>query len=78
MPVLLKTKLNSLRDELSIRFSVLLDAMAPRELKNNSEGASKGHWVNPKAMNATTADTMHLHLAVEDFKNILTEIKKLK
>jgi len=66
MPIVAKEKLNELNQELRIRFSTLSQALSPRELKSSNEGAG------------TEANTMQLHLAVEDFKNILAEIKKLK
>jgi len=78
MPIVAKEKLNELNQELRIRFSTLSQALSPRELKSSNEGAGRGQWSHPERLAATEANTMQLHLAVEDFKNILAEIKKLK
>lgn len=79
MPVLTKERLNYLQKELRERYFVLSDAITSRELKNSREGAGgTRHWVEPRNMSATVADGLHIRMVVEDFKNVLAEIKKLK
>ncbi len=80
MIVMNKKHHEKLYKELTIRFDTLLDAFTTkRELNNSREGCSnRQHWVNPEEMCAIFASSSELRLAVEDFKNILAEIKKLK
>ena len=78
MPVLSKSRHDMLRAELRKRTKTLLSAFGSRELHGSSEGCRKGHWVSPNAMCATKGSTLEISLAVEDFKAILSELKKLK
>ena len=79
MPVLKKSKHLALKAELGNRFSGLCDAFESRDLKNKAEGVrGEGRWVSPASHCGTKADDYALRLAVDDFKNILTEIRKLK
>lgn len=79
MPVLNKAKHRKLRQELHARVEELLDAFESRELKDSKEGVKgRGCWITPENMCATVGDSLRLGLAVEDFKVILSEIKKLK
>ena len=77
MPVMTKVRHAAIKKELGFRVATLLDAFDKRELKRPSEGA-RGSWVHPEDMCATLADNLHLRLAVDDFKAILSEIRKLK
>jgi len=78
MPVLSKANLQNITDHLSERYIKLRELMRPRDLSSPREGAGKGHWVSPEKMAATVGDALELRMAVEDFKTILDEIKKLK
>lgn len=78
MPVTTKSKHSLLVKELNSRFGYLMDALERRELKSAKEGAGKGHWIDPDRMCATRKGSVEIRLAVDDFKNILAEIKKLK
>jgi hypothetical protein len=78
MPVLHKDKHDALYRALNIRTNELLEAFKRRELTANTEGLARGHWVEPNTMCATVGDSLRLSMAIEDFKTILAEIKKLK
>lgn len=79
MPVLNRARHRKLRQELHARVGELLDAFESRELKDSREGVKgRGCWSTPENMCATVGDGLRLGLAVEDFKVILSEIKKLK
>jgi hypothetical protein len=79
MPVLHKDKHDALYRALNFRTEELLESFKRRDLKSNTEGASKrSRWVNPANMCATVGDSLRLSMAIEDFKTILAEIKKLK
>lgn len=79
MPVLSKRHHEKLLFELQRRISDLMDAFEARALKSNNEGIKGGgHWINPDTRCATVGDSLRLNLAVEDFKTILAEIKRLK
>jgi hypothetical protein len=79
MPVLAKSQHEKLRVELQRRISELMDAFEGRKLKSNNEGIKGGgHWIDPDSRCATVGDSLRLNLAVEDFKTILAEIKRLK
>ena len=78
MPVITKNKHRKLIRELSNRISCLNDFLECRELKTAKEGLTRGHWVAPESMCATQGSSLEIRLAVEDFKAILAEIKKLK
>lgn len=79
MPVLDKNEHRKLMQELRGRVSVLIDCFESRELTNSKEGVSgRGYWINPDSKCATKGSDSELRMAVDDFKNILTEIKRLK
>lgn len=79
MPVLAKSHHEKLRIELKRRISELMDAFEGRELKSSREGITgRGSWADPDSRCATVGDSLRLNLAVEDFKTILAEIKRLK
>lgn len=79
MPVMTKTKLEDIRALLQRRYAVLYDALIMRELKNNWEGLKRRrHYVNPESICSTVGSAMEVRMAVDDFKTILAEIKRLK
>ena len=78
MPVLQKIELTSIQRELHTRFTALLDAIEARELRSDSEGCKRGHWVTPDAQTATRGTSMEIRMAADDFKNILTEVRRIK
>ena len=78
MPVMSKTKLEMIKMHLDQRYRTLRDAIEWRDLNSAKEGAGKGSWMHPEKMCATVASDIELRMAVEDFKTILDEIKKLK
>ena len=78
MPVLSKVNHRILIKELRTRFSALESAFTSRDLKSSTEGAARGSWVKPGCKCATTSSALTIRLAVDDFKNILSEIRKLK
>ncbi len=73
-----RTLLEKLNNEIIDRFSTLIDAVEPRTLKSNREGLRKGHWNNPDSLVATKGSDMEIRMAVDDFKTILAEVRKLK
>lgn len=77
MPVLSKEKHNQLLRQLQLRYENLRAHFDKRELRSSGEGA-KGYWLYPEKMCATEGNSVEISMAVEDFKTILTEIKKLK
>lgn len=79
MPVLNKQKYNYLNKELTERFNHLINNFKSRELKDNKEGVKgRGQWKDPSQFCATEGDEVVIRLAIENFKPILSEIKKLK
>ena len=79
MPVMLKTKRELICLHLDQRYRTLRDALKWRELNSQFEGCpGKNHWASPERMCATVANDIELRMAVEDFKTILDEIKRLK
>jgi len=78
MPVLTNRKMRELTNELTRRIDQLYTVIESRELKSASEGVKRGHWIKPEYMCATIGTNYEIRLAVEDFKTILAEIKKLK
>ena len=78
MPVLTNEKHRALSAQLSQRIDALMRVMGNRPLKNSNEGIRRGSWVRPDQMCATKGSGLDLRMAVEDFKAILAEIKKLK
>lgn len=77
MPVITKNLQATIARDLRYRFQNLMDAIEARDLKSNKEGSGKGHWTNPELLCATVGTAMELRIAVEDFKTILSEVKKL-
>lgn len=79
MPVLNKEKHRQLNKELQSRISVLLSNFKMRQLQSNREGCRHGgHWINPESLCATIGNDCELRMAVDDFKTILVEIRRLK
>jgi len=79
MPVLSKKKYKELINALDKRIENLYEALRSRELKSANEGLKRRfHHVHPESMCATKGQDYEIRLAVEDFKAILAEIKKLK
>ena len=79
MPVLDRNEHRRLMQELRGRVSVLIDCFESRSLTNNKEGVSgRGHWINPDSKCSTKGSDSELRMAVDDFKNILAEIKRIK
>ena len=79
MPVLSKKKHKELVNALDERIDSLYEAIRSRELKSNSEGCKRRFsYQHPEVMCATVGQDYEIRLAVEDFKAILAEIKKLK
>ena len=79
MPVISREEHKRIMKELRYRWDILVTRLETRELKYPGEGVKgRGHWVRPESKCATVADAMEIRLAVEDFKTILAEIKKLK
>ena len=78
MPVMTKEKHKIITRELGCRIYALHSALERRELKSGFEGVKRGCWAHPEDMCTTTASEILLRLAVDDFKAILAEIRKLK
>ena len=79
MTVLKKEHHDLLQKQLDERIEKLVGLFEKRELNRSSEGCS-GHslWVHPELMCATIGSDTEIRLAVDDFKTILAEIRKLK
>jgi len=79
MPVLTKKIHEELMTQLINRYDNLKEKFKIRELNSAREGV-KGHgsWIKPDNHCATIGSSLDLSMAVEDFKTILAEIKKLK
>lgn len=79
MPVLDKNEHIKLMQELRGRMDVLMDCVESRPLNNNREGCTGGsHWIEPETKCATRGTASEIRIAVEYFKTILAEIKRLK
>lgn len=79
MTVLSRVGRDALEEQLQQRFRALLAVIEPRDLMNDAEGCSgKNHWTQPQQMCAIKASQMDLQLAVDDFKNVLAHVRKLK
>ena len=79
MPTMTKAKHRELLESLQTRYETLFDAMHIRELKSPGEGLTgRRHYVSPDSMCGTRGDAMSVRMAVEDFKTILAEVKRLK
>lgn len=79
MPVLPKKVHKEMLIALINRYENLRSKFDSRELTSAREGV-KGHgaWTIPSNHCATIGSAMEISIAVEDFKTILAEIKKLK
>lgn len=77
MTVLDKERYIIVVNELNKRVDELRKSLKCRGLDNSSEGTKKGTWRYPDDMVATVGNNMRIRLAVDDFKTILAEIKKL-
>lgn len=78
MPVLHIQKQKQLLSELESRYYNLKTVFEKRDLLYPTEGAGGKRWAEPSKMCATLGNAIEISLAVEDFKAILAEIKKLK
>jgi len=78
MPVLHILKQKQLLAELENRYYNLKTVFEKRDLLFPTEGAGIKRWSDPSKMCATKGNEIEISLAVEDFKAILAEIKKLK
>ena len=79
MGVLSKKSHDLLKDELEERFKNLMALFEKRELNSPREGCSGfSAWVSPESMCSTIGTDTEIRLAVDDFKTILAEIRKLK
>lgn len=78
MPVLNIQKQKQLLAELENRYYNLKTVFEKRDLLYPTEGAGGKRWAEPGKMCATLGNSIEISLAVEDFKAILAEIKKLK
>jgi len=78
MPVLDKGKLSKLNMELTNRYDALRYAVSGRSLKYINEGADRCGWRDPEDMSATIGDDSEIRMACDDFKTILSEIRRLK
>lgn len=79
MPVMNKSQHRLIMSEFRDRYTRIAHLLTSRELHNSGEGCRRrGHWIEPSLKCATVGNDMEIKLAVEDFKNILAEIKKLK
>ncbi len=74
--VITKSRRDSHRTELLTRIRKLLKIIRGRDLISSFEGLSRGNWNNPHSQ--CFINRFDLSLAVNDFDNILKEIKKLK
>jgi hypothetical protein len=77
MPVLDKARHERLHRSLMARWDVLVTVFQRRRLTSAGEGA-RGSWVDPDSKCATNGDDVAIRMAVDDFKTILSEIRKLK
>lgn len=78
MPIISKEKQKKLEHEFRNRFCNLIDVITARSLRSNSEGLRNGVWPRPETLCATVGTDIDIRLAVDDFKAILSEIRKLK
>jgi len=79
MPVIAKVKIDVLLQELQNRYVALNDVLKYEKIKNPYVGLDSRHkWKNPDAMRITKGNDMEIRMAVDDFKTVLSEIRKLK
>ena len=79
MPVLLKEDHRKLLREFNHKIDVLRELISSRELKDATEGVKgRGHWATPDLSCATIGKRYEIRMAVESFKLILAEFKRLK
>lgn len=64
---------------LRARYDNLISLFEGRSLKSNREGCTGNlHWIDPDVNCATEGKDYELRMAVDDFKAILSEIRRLK
>jgi len=79
MPVLSKKKYKELINALDERIENLYEVLESRVLETANEGLKRRlRYKRPESMCATKGQDYEIRLAIEDFKAILAEIKKLK
>jgi hypothetical protein len=71
-------KLGLLQKELRARMNHLNNCLKPATLENDTEGLRKSRWSNPEAMRKLPCSDDELQMAIDDFKTILAQIRKLK
>ena len=72
-----KKNIKNLRSILQSRIDNLDIILTGRELSNNREGCKgRKYWGNPMSRTAITKE--ELEIAVDDFKTVLTQIRKIK
>lgn len=76
--VVSKATHTELLKQLKIRTSRLHEVLEARELLSDREGCSRGRWRDPSFKVKLKSSASDIRLAVEDFKNVLAELKKLK
>lgn len=69
--------IEGLIDQFNSRADRLMAAVRPRALNRNTEGAKRGSWVCPDMKRATKGSTADIQIAVDDFKTILAQMRKL-
>lgn len=79
MPVITIKEHTCIDSELRSRFSQLMTEFEDRPLKSATEGCRRrARWTKPEEMVATHGTAAALQLAVDDFKNILAQVRRLK
>ena len=80
MPIITKEKHTAIYRDLNNRIAQLQYVMEPRLLIDPREGIKTrgGFYADPDQMRATRGTDYDIRLAVEDFKTILAELKRLK
>lgn len=75
-----KVTSNKLVQELSDRYSVLVEVLKGRQAENKdcNHGLKRGCYTEAKLERSVIIDAYKLRLAVADFNTILAEIKRLK
>lgn len=77
MPILGREKHKLLSEALYDRFQTLKWHLEPRPLISAKEGAGRGRWGKPEEMCATQGNATEIRLAIDDFKTILAELRRL-
>ena len=74
-----KHHIKQLKKELRQRYDTLIFLLEESELSSNKEGCKKrSHWANPELQCALNANETGIRMGVDDFKVVLSEIRKLK